>query len=141
MGSSLILTREDAPAPETVRAFSDGLNSYNARFFPGADWSPRWLIGRDAAGEVRSGCRFVFEMDWTFVNWLWIAEPYRRQGEGTRLLNAVETEARERGKHGVYLDTFGFQAPLFYPKRGYAEFGRLADFPAGFDRIWFMKRF
>ena len=141
MGASLILTREDDPDPGTVRVFGDGLSTYNAQFFPGADWSPRWLIGRDAVGEVCSGCRFVFEMDWTFVSWLWVAQPYRRQGEGTRLLQAVETETRERGKRGVYLDTFGFQAPLFYPRHGFVEFGRIADFPAGFDRIWFMKRF
>ena len=141
MGASLRLTREDKPDPETVRVFGDGLSAYNAQFFPGADWSPRWLIGRDAVGVVGAGCRFVFEMDWTFVSWLWVAEPYRRQGEGTRLLSAVEAEARERGMRGVYLDTFGFQAPLFYPGHGYAEFGRIADFPAGFDRIWFMKRF
>ena len=31
----------------------------------------------------------------------------------------------------VYLDTFSFQAPGFYKKLGYREFGKLKDFPAG----------
>jgi ribosomal protein S18 acetylase RimI-like enzyme len=54
---------------------------------------------------------------------------------------AVEAEARSLGCRGAYLDTFSFQAPKFYEKLGYREFGRIADFPAGFDRIWLMKRF
>ena len=141
MGASLTLTREELPDPETVRVFGDGLSAYNAQFVPGANWAPHWLIGRDGEGAVGAGCRFVFEFDWTFVSWLWVAEPYRRQGEGSRLLTAVEREARELGLQGVYLDTFSFQGPLFYPKHGYSEFGRIAGFPKGFDRIWFMKRF
>jgi len=141
MGASLILTREEEPDPETVRLFGDGLSGYNAQFVPGADWSPHWLIARDDAGAVGAGCRFVFEFDWTFISWLWVAEPYRRQGEGSRLLRAVEAESRERGQRGLYLDTFGFQAPQFYPRHGFVEFGRIADFPAGHDRIWLMKRF
>jgi GNAT superfamily N-acetyltransferase len=141
MGASLILTREEEPDPETVRVFGDGLSAYNAGFFPGADWSPHWLIGRNDAGAVSAGCRFVFEMDWVFVSWLWVAEAHRRDGEGTRLMRAVEGEARERGLRGAYLDTFSFQAPKFYAKLGYREFGRISDFPLGFDRIWLMKRF
>jgi hypothetical protein len=56
-------------------------------------------------------------------------------------MRAVEGEARERGLRGAYLDTFSFQAPKFYAKLGYREFGRISDFPLGFDRIWLMKRF
>jgi GNAT superfamily N-acetyltransferase len=141
MRASLILTREDKPDPETVRAFGEGLSAYNASFVPRSDWAPRWWIGRDGAGAVGAGCRFVFKFDWTFISWLWVAEPFRRQGEGSRLLRAVEAESRERGQKGLYLDTFSFQGPLFYPRHGFTEFGRIAGFPAGYDRIWFMKRF
>jgi GNAT superfamily N-acetyltransferase len=135
------MAREEEPDPETVRRVGDGLSAYNAPFFPGADWSPHFLIGRDGEGAVHAGCRFIFEFDWTFVSWLWVAEPYRRRGEGSRLLGAVEQETRARGLQGVYLDTFSFQGPLFYPKHGYCEFGRIAGFPKGYDRIWFLKRF
>jgi hypothetical protein len=37
------------------------------------------------------------------------------------------------------VDTFGFQAPEFYRKLGYREFGRLDDFPAGHSRSWLTK--
>jgi GNAT superfamily N-acetyltransferase len=139
--SPLNLTRETEPLAETVRAIADGLDAYNERFAPGGDWTPRFQVGRDAAGSVQCGIKYFVAFDWLFVNWLWVAEPYRRQGEGARLMEAAEAEARALGCRGAYLDTFGFQAPGFYAKLGYREFGRIADFPPGFDRIWLMKRF
>jgi GNAT superfamily N-acetyltransferase len=139
--SSLDLTRETEPAAETVSAISDGLDDYNAAFWPGADWRARFIVGRDAAGAVQSGVRFLTALEWLFVNWLWVAAPYRRTGEGSRLLLAAETDARALGCRGVYLDTFSFQAPKFYEKLGFREFGRIDDFPPGHSRIWLMKRF
>jgi GNAT superfamily N-acetyltransferase len=143
MGASqLVLTREDNPEVATVKAISDGLGGYNDGFFQGGgDWIPQYLVGRDAAGAVRSGAKYVLEYDWLFVNWLWIEEPYRRQGEGRRLMGELEAEAVRNGCKGVYLDTFTFQAPDFYAKLGFQEFGRIAGFPGKFDRIWLMKRF
>ena len=142
MGASpLALTLETDPAPETVRAISDGLDAYNAGFWPGADWSARFLVGRDAVGALQSGVKFITALEWLFVNWLWVAAPYRRTGEGSRLLGEAERQAREIGCRGVYLDTFSFQAPKFYEKQGYREFARITDFPPGHDRIWLMKRF
>jgi hypothetical protein len=58
---------------------------------------------------------------------------------GQELLHLAEARARERGCHSVWLDTFSFQAPEFYPKFGYREFGRL-DYPPDQQRISFQKR-
>ncbi len=137
----LSLAREDAPTAETVRAIADGLDAYNAAFGAGANWTPRFLVGRDSAGVVQSGVKYITAMEWLFVNWLWVAAPYRGLGEGSRLLQGAEAEARSHGCRGAYLDTFSFQAAPFYHKHSYSEFGRIADFPLGFDRIWLMKLF
>jgi GNAT superfamily N-acetyltransferase len=138
---ALSLSVETEPAQETIRVLEDGLDAYNARFWPDANWAPRYIFARDAAGAVQGGVYYVVAMEWLFVNWLWVAESHRGAGEGTRLIRAAEHEARVAGCRGVYLDTFTFQAPGFYQKLGYSEFGRIADFPTGFDRIWLMKRF
>jgi hypothetical protein len=37
------------------------------------------------------------------------------------------------------VDTYGFQAPGFYERMGYAEFGRLEDFPPGSARHFLWK--
>jgi N-acetylglutamate synthase-like GNAT family acetyltransferase len=76
---------------------------------------------------------------WCYVELLWIEEKYRGSGHGAALLRKAESEARKRGVRHMYLDTFSFQAPAFYKKRGFKQFGKLKDFPKGHDRIWLKK--
>jgi ribosomal protein S18 acetylase RimI-like enzyme len=78
-------------------------------------------------------------MGWFFVELLWIADKYRGKGHGRSLMSKAEAEARKRGVRNVYVDSFSFQAPRFYKKLGYKEFGKLKDFPAGHSRHWLTK--
>ena len=54
----------------------------------------------------------------------------------------AEAEAIRRGCFGAFLNTDAFQAPAFYERLGYREFGRLVH-PTDprSTRIWFSKRF
>ena len=78
-------------------------------------------------------------MSWLSIDGLWVAEGHRGRGHATALLDAAEDEARRRDATDVVLDTFSFQAPGFYRKRGYREFGRLDGFPAGHHRHYMTK--
>lgn len=138
-GPTLTLAPEASPDEATIRAISEGLSEYSAQFAPATDWSPHWIVGRDAGGAVQAGVRYHIAYDWLFVHWLWVAKPYRKQGIGSKLLMGAEAAAREKGCRGAYLDTFTFQAPEFYPRHGYREFARLDDFPPGHARIWLSK--
>ena len=54
--------------------------------------------------------------------------------------DAAGRTAREGfGCHSAWVDTFSFQAPNFYPKFGYREFGRL-DYPPDHQRIFLQKQ-
>ena len=66
---------------------------------------------------------------WLRVKEFWVAEHYRGQGWGAKLLALAESHAIERGCQHAFLDTFDFQALSFYQKQGYEIFGSLADFP------------
>ena len=61
-------------------------------------------------------------------------------GCGTALLSRAEDIARERGCEVIFLDTYTFQAPGFYRKRGYTALGSMTDAPKGFETMWFAKR-
>lgn len=54
-----------------------------------------------------------------------VGKDFRRSGIGSRLVRAVEDAYKDKGYEKITLTTFGFQAPEFYKKLGYAvEFVR-----------------
>jgi GNAT superfamily N-acetyltransferase len=62
---------------------------------------------------------------------VWVDEPYRGAGLGSRLMKAALDEARRRGCAHVFLTTYGFQAHGFYKKLGFTAIAELADKPLG----------
>ena len=59
---------------------------------------------------------------------------------GTRLLDAVEREARRRGCDRIVLTTFSFQAPDFYRKHGFVVLAATEDHPHGHQHLLPRKR-
>jgi GNAT superfamily N-acetyltransferase len=137
--SSLTFAAETSPDETTIRAIESGLTAHATGLGLKTDWSPHWIIARDKDEVVQAGIRFVLAFEWLFVNWLWVADAYRKHGVGSQLMAGAEAAARAQGCRGAYLDTFTFQAPKFYERLGYREFGRLSEFPPGHARIWFSK--
>ena len=56
------------------------------------------------------------------------------------MLMAAEAEARARGCHSAYIDTFNPVALKTYQRAGYMPFGALEDFPEGRTRTFLQKR-
>lgn len=78
-------------------------------------------------------------MTWMFVDLLAVQPEAQGRCIGAQLLQQAEDAARARGLAGVWLDTFSFQAPAFYRKHGYREFGQLSDESKGITRHFFAK--
>jgi len=57
-----------------------------------------------------------------------------------RMLQAAEDEARARGCHSAWIDTFNSVAEKAYTRQGYAVFGELPDFPIGRTRKFLKKK-
>jgi ribosomal protein S18 acetylase RimI-like enzyme len=85
-------------------------------------------------GKVVGGLVGETYWGWMYVNVLWVAAQHRGKGHGRALLQLAEAEARKRGVRNVFLDSFSFQAPKFYAKLGYREYGQLKEFPKGHSR-------
>lgn len=96
---------------------------------------------RDDAGVVTGGLWGHTLFQWLVIEMLVIPEALRNQGIGSALVAQAETEARTRGCIGAYVDTFSFQAAPFYRKLGFTMFGMLENFPPGYNRLYFSKRF
>jgi GNAT superfamily N-acetyltransferase len=74
------------------------------------------------------------------IAYLWVHAELRGQGYGTRLMERLEAEARQRGCRISALDTFSFQAPEFYTKLGYEIFGSVAGYPNGVQKFFLRKQ-
>lgn len=98
------------------------------------------LTRDDQSNEVIGGLYGNIYYQWLFIELLAVPEQTRKQGTGSRLLAMAEDLAREKGCVGIWLDTFDFQAPDFYPKHGFTPCGQIDDFPPGHQRYFFQKR-
>jgi GNAT superfamily N-acetyltransferase len=102
-------------------------------------YTPLSFFLRDEGGALAGGLLGDVYYGWLFVRILWVAEEHRGGGHGERLVRAAEEEARARGCHAMWLDTFSFQAPGFYRGLGFQEFGRLDEYPPGHSRHFLWK--
>ena len=94
----------------------------------------------NAHGRVIAGVSgFTWGGTAKIVN-LWVDQPRRGEGLGSRLVLVAEQVARDRGCANLVLDTHTFQAPEFYRRLGYTEVGRFDDFPVGHGQVMFRKR-
>ncbi len=124
------------PAQEIIH---EGLYRFNVQYVGDAR-ARRVCFGLyDRNREVVGGVTGELYWSWLYVDRLWLREDVRGRGYGQQLLARIEEEARQYGARAVYLDTFSFQAPEFYKRRGYRVFGVLKDFPPGFQRIFLTK--
>lgn len=95
---------------------------------------------RDQVGTVVGGLWGRTGYGFLFIEMLALG-PAKGVGLGRQIMGIAEAEARRRKLLGMWLDTWTFQAPNFYPKFGFEECGRITDYPPGHDRIFYVKRF
>ena len=122
----------------TRRQLIKSLTAFNDRATGKSKYKSLTLSVRQGK-EIVGGLTGYTWMNWLFVDLLWIADKYRGKGLGKTLMTKAEAEAQKRGVQNAYLSTFSFQAPGFYKKLGYKEFGKQKDFPPGHTRFWLQK--
>src|SRR5690349_20380673 len=83
---------------EAARKFIvDGIDYFNIAATSLPDWFPVNFVLRGERGDVLGGLLGDLWGGWLHVTYLWVAEPARGAGYGTRLLQEAEAYARSRG--------------------------------------------
>ena len=130
---------EDRPPPDDREIIDGALDAHNRAFVGDGRYANFGIFARDGDGTIRGGLIGNAYAGWIFVSLLWVHEEFRRAGIGREMMLETERRAAALGCHSIWLDTFSFQAPGFYAKLGYREFGRL-DYPPGHQRIFLQKQ-
>jgi GNAT superfamily N-acetyltransferase len=102
----------------------------------------RGLAGGGAPeGEIVGGLVGRTSLGLLFIDLVYLPAELRGAGLGSRILRMAEEEAVRRGCCGAVLYTINFQAPGFYERHGWREFGRVPCQPAGTSRVFMTKTF
>jgi GNAT superfamily N-acetyltransferase len=98
------------------------------------------LLREPGSNRVVGGLWGMSYYHWLFVELLFVPPTLRGHGLGTDLIRQAEAVARSRGCRGIWLDTFSFQAPEFYERLGFQQFGTIDGYPFEHSRLFFQKR-
>ncbi|WP_455811374.1 GNAT family N-acetyltransferase [Pseudomonas graminis] len=133
------ITVTDTPADADETFVINSLWQHNAKTTP-VDIHPLFLTLRDENNQIFAG--LVARTWWggLEVQYLWVSDDCRGKGVGRDLMLAAEQEAKQRGCHMAYVDTFNFQAVGFYKKLGYSTYGELGDYAHLHTRHYLAKK-
>ena len=134
------LTLEADPDPSLRAKILEPLAAHNDAAAGPGRWGTLAVTVRGEDGETVGGLWGRTGYGFLFVELLALG-PARGLGLGRKVMELAEAEAKRRGLLGIWLDTWTFQAPGFYPKLGFVECGRITEYPPGHDRIFYVKRF
>ena len=100
-------------------------------------------IGRKIKGDQDEplAAGFVGVNFWNiaFLEMLWVDEPHRNQGIGSRLLSDIEREAKKNGACMVMIDARDWNVE-FFKKFGYTVYCTLEDYPNGYSKYKLQKQ-
>jgi len=137
--SDPILILTDAPDDDAYRAIGNGLADYNAEQSGYRDSRPLAVLVRDADGKTLGGILGRTSLGLLVLDLVFLPKELRGHDLGNRLLRLAEEEGARRGCRSAVLYTISFQAPGFYERHGWREFGRISCDPPGTSRIFMTK--
>ena len=117
----------------------DLIRSYNRSKREVAESEPLNLYIEDEHGEIMAGLVAETFGNWLEIEYLFVKEDIRGQGIGSQLLHQAESEAKKRNCRFAFVNTYQFQAPVFYQKQGYKEVFTLKDYPYIGQRHYYQK--
>ena len=136
---TLVLT--DTPGIDVRRVIDDGLEHHGIEQVGYWNARPLAVIAQDpATGRIFGGLLGRTSLGLLFVEIVFLPESLRGRKIGTRILRMAEEAAVRRGCRAAVLYTISFQAPEFYERHGWHEFGRVPCDPPGTSRVFMTKQ-
>ena len=125
---------------EQIEEIEDKLSAYDQDFIK-FKLDGNIQIGIKENGKIIAGldaCMTAFRI--LYVSTVFVEEPYRRKGYGTKLMQEMENRARKLGANIIRLDTFNWQGKEFYSAIGYEMVGSYENKFDGYSEHFFLKR-
>ena len=134
-----MLELTNSPSDSEMAAVLAALSAFNEADVGPSKRQHLAVLIRDEDGNVAGGLVGYTAWGWLFTQNLVVPETHRGQGVAGKMLEMAEAEARSRGCHGAWIDTFNPVALKAYQRQGYEIFGQLPEFPKGRTRTFLKK--
>lgn len=131
---------QEDPTPDEVRFLEDRLYDFNIAATGISDGRALAIFVRGDDGNIRAGLCGSTWGRCCELRQVWVEESLRDQGLGRALMEAAETEARQRGCRQILLTTHSFQAPGFYERLGFEVVASVPEYPEGHQHLLLRKR-
>ena len=127
------------PDEADKKVMVDGMLAYHASHGHERKVEHYSALAKNEQGKLVGVVMVSFLWNGMEIGSLWVDETSRKQGLGRELMEMAEAEGKRRGCDFAYTNTFTWQAPKFYEKLGYEEYGKLEDFPPGNTLSYYRK--
>lgn len=118
-----------------------GFNRTQVQYTSRMDYLPLNYHIKDENGLIIAGINAYSCWQMVYISEFYVAQEFRNQGIGSRLIKKIEGEAKKRGATASHTDTFDWQAKGFYLKHEYEVFGVIENCPPGHKRFFLKKHF
>jgi ribosomal protein S18 acetylase RimI-like enzyme len=128
------------PTNEEERNFLfERLMEFNLPYL-GKNQERKVVLGVDDEADQRiAGLAATITYDTMYIERLWVDENVRSSGIGRKLMLQAERIAKHSGCRMIHLFTYDFQAPDFYERLGFEQWGVLEGFPNGHRQLHYRK--
>jgi len=127
------------PTPDDVQYLEDRIYEFNSSVTGVADGELLAFFVRERDRIVAGICGNTWGGTCE-LRQFWVDESRRHRGLGTKLFQAAEREARQRGCTQIVLMTFSFQAPAFYERHGFEIVATIDNHPRAHRNLLMRKR-
>jgi GNAT superfamily N-acetyltransferase len=128
-----------APTEDEMAAVLAALSAFNTDDVGPSGRKHLAVLIRDEDGTVTGGLVGYTAWGWLFTQNLVVPEKHRGKRLAGKMLELAETEARSRGCHGAWIDTFNPTALKAYRRQGYEVFGEIPNFVGDRTRTFLKK--
>ena len=117
--------------PELSERINRELVAYNVEITGVSEMTPLSVKVTGDDGGLIAGLDGVSWGTAMLIDSVWVHPEHRKDGWGTKVMAAAESEARTRGCTDMSVCSFTFQVSDFYKRFGFVETGRRLGYPNG----------
>lgn len=127
------------PTDQQLAEIERGLDEHNTSVASARCVTPVRTVCVES-GNVVAGLDAAVYWGKLHIRLLWVNPDHQSKGLGSQLMGWAEGQGRKLGCASAVVDTMSFQAPEFYVKLGYEQFGFSEGYEGGASRHYFEKR-